>query len=259
MDSRQDTTNIELAALTALAAGEPVGAARLAAALRRAGIAVAEATAGRYLRGLDERGLARSPGAKRGRVLTAAGRARLDELRHQQRQDEHGARMLRAVAATEIAELIDLLAVRRAVETEAARLAASRATDDELARIAALSERHVRDVGAGHDTVAPSMGFHRAVAEASHNRMLVAVALLLLDPANEPLEKLLGRIADDSGATLDQAHDHLTLAAALRARDPAAAEAAMRAHMDKLIAAVEAFRGRGIAAPRPPRGGRADD
>ncbi len=245
MTNQDEGPTIELAALALLAeSADPIGSVRLAEVLRQGGIAVAEATAGRYLRHLDERGLTRALAGKRGRVITEAGRARLAELRDSRRQDEHGARMRRAVAATEVDELVDLLRVRRAVETEAARLAAGRATDEELAQIAAISRRHVHDVGAGRDTVEPSMHFHRIIAEASHNRMLIAVALLLLDPANEPLEKLLGQIALDSGATLDQAHDHVTLALALGARDAAAAEAAMRAHMDKLIAAVEAYRAR---------------
>ena len=245
MTGNADGPLLELTALTLLAeADEPIGSARLAEALRQAGIPVAEATAGRYLRQLDERGLTRALPAKLGRVITEAGRQRLRELRLLQRQDEHGARVLRAVNTNQIDELIDLLYVRRAVEVEAARLAARRATGDELARIADLSARHVHDVGVGRDTVEPSMQFHRLVAEASHNRMLVAVALLLLDPAHDPLEKVLGRIALDTGVTLDHAADHVALAEALRARDATAAEAAMRAHMDKLIRTVEAYRDR---------------
>ena len=245
MTGNADGPLLELTALTLLAeADEPIGSARLAEALRQAGIPVAEATAGRYLRQLDERGLTRALPAKLGRIITGAGRERLRELRLLRRQDEHGARVLRAVNTNEIDELIDLLYVRRAVEAEAARLAARRATGDELARIADLSARHVHDVGAGRDTVEPSMQFHRLVAEASHNRMLVAVALLLLDPAHDPLEKVLGRIALDTGVTLDHAADHVALAEALRARDATAAEAAMRAHMDKLIQTVEAYRDR---------------
>lgn len=252
MSGKAEGLALELAALALLAdSDEPIGSARLAEGLRRGGIAVAEATAGRALRRLDERGLTRALGGKRGRVITEAGRERLAALRDALRQDEHGARMRRAVAATEVDELMDLLSVRRAVETEAARLAASRASDEELARIAALSQRHVHAVGAGYDTVEPSMHFHRLIAEASHNRMLIAVALLLLDPANEPLEKLLGQIALATGATLDQAHDHITLAEALYARDAQATERAMRAHMDNLIAAVEGYRARTATSAIP--------
>jgi DNA-binding FadR family transcriptional regulator len=243
MGEAGDNSAMELTALALLGgASEPIGSARLAEAFRLAGISVAEATAGRYLRQLDERGLTRALGVKLGRVITDAGRERLEELQRLRRHDEHGARLFRAVDTTEIDELMDLLYVRRAVEAEAARLAARRATEEELACIEAVSSHHVREVSIGHDTVEPSMNFHRLIAEASHNRMLLAVALLLLDPANDPLEKALGQIALASGETLDQATDHLALAEALRSRDPDAAEATMRAHMDKLIQAVEAYR-----------------
>jgi DNA-binding GntR family transcriptional regulator len=243
MGATGDTSAMERIALALLAStDQPIGSARLAEAFRREGIAVAEATAGRYLRQLDELGFTRTLGAKRGRIITDAGRDRLAELRRRLRHDEYGASLLRAIATTEIDELMDLLHVRRAVETEAARLAARRATDAELAQIAVASRHHVREVSAGHDTVEPSMHFHRLIAEASHNRMLIAVALLLLDSANDPLEKALGQIALDTGETLDQASDHLALAEALSSRDPDSAEAAMRAHMDKLIQAVENYR-----------------
>ena len=88
------------------------------------------------------------------------------------------------------------------------------------------------------------MHFHRMVAEASHNRMLIAVATLLLDPVNDPLEKLRAHIALDTGTTLDQVTDHTKLAEALHDRDESAVERIMRTHMDKLIGAVETYRDR---------------
>lgn len=237
--------DIEFVALGLLAeADEPVGSARLAEGLRQAGIAVAEATAGRFLRQLDERGLTASLGAKRGRVITEAGRGRLAELRVRRRQDRHGERLRGAVRANDVDELIDLLHVRRAVETEAARLAATRATDEELAGLAAFAEALLAAVGESHESAEPSMHFHRMVAESSHNRMLIAVTLLLLDPANDPLERVLEAIALDAGVTMDHVADHLRLAAVLRARDASGAEDAMRAHMDRLIRTVEDYRAR---------------
>lgn len=236
---------MELVALELLAeADEPVGSARLTETFRRAGIMVAEATAGRYLRQLDEHGYTRSPSVKTGRVITEAGRRRLAELRVIERQEHHGARVLDAVQATELDELLDLLYVRRAVEVEAARLATTRATEAEIARLAAYAEAHIHDAGEGHEIAEPSMNFHRMVAEASHNRLLIAVTLLLLDPANDPLEKLLEAIALDTGMAMDHVSDHLKIAAALRAHDPRAVETVMRAHMDKLVRAAEAYRDR---------------
>lgn len=244
-----DGTNSGLMELVALLlldrSPQPVGAARLAAAWHQAGLSGAEATAGRYLRQLDHRGLTTVHRATKGRVLTEAGQAHLLQLLKRQRQDEHGAQLWHAVNATEIADLIDLLHLRRMVETEVARMAAGRATDDELAQLAEVAADQVGAACHGRETTAGSMNFHRLVAEASHNRILIAVAQLLLDPANDPLEKALEYIALDAGTTLDQVSDHVELAAALQRRDPDEAEQIMRRHMDKLIQAVESYRDHG--------------
>ena len=242
-NERQESELVALALMDET--GAPVGAGRLARALRRSGITVAEPTAGRLLHALDERGYTRTAGAKRGRVITEAGRQRLAELRQRDRQGEHGARMVGAIEATDIADLIDLLYVRRSVETEAARVAAIRATDEELDHIAAFAAEHAQAARHGGGISTPSMVFHRLVAEASHNRLLIAVALLLLDPANDPLERLLDAIALDEGVTLDHVADHVALASVLKTRDAAVAEATMRAHMDDLIRTVETCRVRG--------------
>lgn len=246
MPTASERQMAELVALALLEeAAMPVGAARLAGALRRAGILVAEPTAGRLLHALDEHGYTHTAGAKRGRVITEAGRQRLAELRQRERRGEHSARMVGAVETADIDDLIDLLHVRRAVEAEAARVAARRATDEELDRITAFAAEHAQAASDGGGISAPSLTFHRLVAEASHNRLLVAVALLLLDPANDPLARLLAAIALDEGVTLDHVADHVALAAALRSRDAAAAETMMRAHMDRLIQTVETYRARG--------------
>jgi len=219
---------------------EPVGAARLARAWRDAGLPGAEATAGRFLRQLDESGHTQLLGATRGRTLTEAGRLRLQELDDQQRRYDHQTKIWRAINVTDVSDLIDLLHMRRMVEVEAARLAALRASDDELAALAEAAN-HAREDRLDN-TTERSMGFHRLVAEASHNRIIGAVALLLLDPSNDPLEKLLEEISLDAGATLDQLGDHLHLARAIQERRPDEATAIMAAHMDKLIAAVERYR-----------------
>ena len=120
----------QLAALATLAAaGGPVGASTLMAALRAEGMELAEATAGRYLRQLDEAGLTRSLG-KRGRVLTPAGRRRLNDLRLRSKLAAQGARVAAAARSRDVDDLIDLLYARRAIEVETARLAAVGARAD---------------------------------------------------------------------------------------------------------------------------------
>lgn len=232
---------MQLIALDMLAASDrPAGALSLAAAFQSAGIDVTEATAGRYLRQLDQAGLTRSL-SKRGRVLTTAGERRLQELRMRAKLAAQGARVAAAANTRDIDELIDLLHARRAIELEAARLAATRATEEELRNIAKAASTHV-DCFERDDRVELSHNFHVLVAAASHNRMLAAMAAMFLDHENDLLAQLLDRISADAGAVLDMALDHKRLVAALRSRDAAEAEAIMREHIDKLISVAVNYR-----------------
>ncbi|TVQ34478.1 MAG: FCD domain-containing protein [Geminicoccaceae bacterium] len=243
--------------LRTLATAEgPLGARTLLPALRAGGIDWAEATAGRYLRQLDEVGLTQSLG-KRGRVITRAGRRRLRDLDMRTKLAAQGARVAEVVRSHDLDDLIDLLYARRAIEVEAARLAAERATAAELAAIAAAADDHV-DCVQSHERVGRAHDFHLLVAAASHNRMLAAMAEMFLDPANDLLAELLDLIADDAGAVAPMANDHARLAAALAARDGEAAKRLMQSHLDHLIRLAEAHRDtrrrpRTLRTPRPRR------
>lgn len=239
-----DGVFLELIALRLLhESGKPVGAVRLMQAWRAAGLPGAEATAGRFLRQLDDQGFTELRGTTKGRTLTDAGRVRLLSLDDQQRRQEHQSQLWRALKATELSDLMDLLRMRRLVEVEAARMAASRATPEDVASLVAAADHQGPDELLT-DTTSPSMEFHRLIARASHNRIVGAVALLLLDPSNDPLEKLLERISFAAGATLEQLSDHGELVRAIQERRPDAAARIMTHHMDKLITAVEGFRQR---------------
>lgn len=226
----------EFLALTALTTADgPLGAAGMTRLFHAEGYHVSEATMGRFLRQLDELGLTRAINNTKGRVITEAGGQRLDALRTERRRSRHGARLLSAVRADDVTELVDLLQVRRLVEVESARLAALRATDDEVEQIVSLGESNIHQADQGDEISAPSMAFHRLLAEASHSRMLTAVTLLLLDPANDPLERMLEELAAQAGVVIDHVTDHQTIASAIGRRDPGEAMRAMSLHMDKLI------------------------
>jgi DNA-binding FadR family transcriptional regulator len=236
-----DQTRLERITLYTLAASDgPVGASRLVDELSRHNIVLSEATVGRFLRSLDRRGLTR-PVGKLGRLLTEDGRGRLRHLEFMQRQGERSAVLLGATTPTDVDELLDLLYTRRAVEPEAARHAALRATDLERAAIRAAADSHIHHVVDGTDHSTAALDFHRLVAEASHNMMLKAVAGLTLDSSNSSLAALLDDISTEVGAQFTFAHEHRTIVEAILARDPEAAEAAMREHLDDLIRVVQEY------------------
>lgn len=238
---------IELLTLELLAESDrPIGSPRVVERLANNGITMAEATAGRLLRDFDRRGLTQSF-AKRGRILTADGAARLRRLRLLDKLNGHNAEMLRAIDVRDLDALLDLLYVRRALEPEAARLAALRATDEERDQIRAFAAEQVRAIDLGRQPNDAASRFHRAVAEASHNPMLGSIARVLLDSTNDPMGALLDAIGEQTGHHLTFAHDHFGIETAIRNGDAAAAEREMRTHIDELIADVELYRGRMLA------------
>lgn len=228
---------LELIALKLLAEADgPVGSMRLAEAFQAGGFPLAQATAGRFLYQLDQRGFTRVQNGKRGRVVTKQGLERLRELEASTLIQERGVNLMRAVNVLHLSDLVDLLVVRRAVETEAARYAAIRGTDAELADIAEQAKGHVCTI---HDHRFPdresSIRFHRSVAEASHNEMLISVALLLLEPGNSKLNVVLEDISVGSDLAATHASDHAELAEALLSRDADRSAEIMYAHMSRLI------------------------
>lgn len=134
------------------------------------------------------------------------------------------------LAARDSSERAELHAFRTAIETEAAALAARRPSAADLAAIeAALADLERATLPAA--SAEADFAFHRAIAAASGNRYLLAALdrmgarAIVLPPA---------RIADAERASADAAavvSEHRAIAAAIRAADPLAASAAMRAHL----------------------------
>ena len=81
-----------------------------------------------------------------------------------------------SLAGISVREMMD---AQRAVETTAAELAAENATPEDIARLRASLAEHEQTIGNDAAYTRTCMRFHLAVAEASHNRVLVAQLLSL--------------------------------------------------------------------------------
>lgn len=122
--------------------------------------------------------------------------------------------------------------LRATVETRIAWLAAERRTDEDLSAIEAanvmLSETH-------KGVLRWNAAFHDAVAAAAHSRELAAV-----------MEEARGKLFLPVDLALRQhrleeiSRDHADIAQAIRQKNPAAASAAMGAHVDSVRAMMEA-------------------
>lgn len=140
------------------------------------------------------------------------------------------------------AAVLEVYEVRRALEVEAAGLAARRRSDEDLDRMdRALAERDAaREAGARAGFLAADLAFHRAVVEASHNPLLTQ----LYASVAQRISRAIGDVVADDGLVEDTSALHHGLAAAVHGRDPAAAEAAVRAHLDGTAAALARLVGR---------------
>jgi GntR family transcriptional regulator, transcriptional repressor for pyruvate dehydrogenase complex len=132
------------------------------------------------------------------------------------------------LAGVSVAEIME---AQRAIECLAAELAAVNSTADDHVRLRQLiadAERSINDVGA---FTRSSREFHLAVAEASHNRVLVVQLVSLQHvswPAHNPtLTPTVARRVLDA---------HLELASLIEMRDAAGARRLMDEHV-KMIAA----------------------
>lgn len=127
-----------------------------------------------------------------------------------------------------VLEMIDL---RRAIETEAAGLAAERATPEQVQGLRATLSALDQAVASGGDGVEQDLSFHQQIAAATGNRHYVAVLGLIerlvrnvtrITRANE------ARRADFARQVLTE---HEAIIRAIDARDAAAARRAARLHM----------------------------
>lgn len=77
------------------------------------------------------------------------------------------------------AKVLQIVEVRRAIEAEAAGLAAERATADEIAVMREALETIERAMATGGDGVDEDLAFHRTIAEATDNPVLAATVRYL--------------------------------------------------------------------------------
>lgn len=133
------------------------------------------------------------------------------------------------------ARILEVYQVRRALEVEAARLAAEHASPDDVRALEQALDRRQRSVGG--DTAAfvdADTEFHRCVVAITGNSLLLA----LFDQFREPLAHALAALVDQEPLP-DTADEHAALLDAIAARDP---DAAAKATIENFDLIIELFR-----------------
>jgi GntR family transcriptional regulator, transcriptional repressor for pyruvate dehydrogenase complex len=125
---------------------------------------------------------------------------------------------------------LEVLETRTIVETEIAALAAARASEDDLARMEQALEQIRRLRAQGGLTVSGDADFHRALALASHNRVLTAIWDLLHQPSY--IQGIRVQLALPNVVT-DDYDNHRLLYEAVRSGDPERARETARVHLGR--------------------------
>ena len=219
-------------------AGEPVGA-RVAHRLlvETYGRTLSEASVSRVMLKVDSLGLTEAVGRK-GRILTAAGRRLVESTLNS--QDRHE-KFTKALDLRGIQEILDWLRARRAIEAEVANLAARRISAETLSELDANLRQHRHLIEHRADPTPTGMHFHELLLHACASPLFEALSGSLHSPAQAAVERALDVITGGRGTIGHSPDEHQLILTAVTAGDGPAAEAAMRAHLTRLIDEVEEF------------------
>jgi DNA-binding GntR family transcriptional regulator len=181
--------------------------------------------------------------AQRYDVGRAAVRAALVELDGEglvQREANRGA----TVRRVSLTEAIEITEARGVLEGLIARLAAERASDDERAELAAIIADMETAVSGGEAGSYSELNrrFHRRLREIARHE----VSQELVDNLRNRAVHHQYRLSMVPGRSTESLEQHRAVADAVIAGDPAAAEAAMRAHLDSVAAVLRHWHELGV-------------
>jgi GntR family transcriptional repressor for pyruvate dehydrogenase complex len=136
---------------------------------------------------------------------------------------------------------LDLVEARRHIEVALATLAAQRRDEQDLKDLRRLLRRMEQAKG-DDDFIEADMEFHLRIAEAARNSVLAGILMNV----RSLIQVWITRVTNAADSVTPSYQEHVPIMEALEAQDPAAAAAAMAAHLDsagaKLSRTLEAER-----------------
>ncbi|MFT3872634.1 MAG: FadR/GntR family transcriptional regulator [Nocardioides sp.] len=133
--------------------------------------------------------------------------------------------------------ILDLAEFRQVIEVEIAEKAAARAEPEDIEAMQSALESFEAALEAHESVYDSDIEFHKAVAHASQNQVFVNA----LDALGDLLRVARERTAAVPGTTERAAEEHRRVFEAVLARNPAAARAAMAAHMTTVAETTRAM------------------
>ena len=144
----------------------------------------------------------------------------------------------------------ELFEARRLLEPAIAGLAARRATRDEIEEMERILEDQAKAVAAGMTGLTQDAAFHSAIAASVRNRAITRIVNALMDLLTQSREESL----QTPGRPTRSHEDHRRILDAIRRRDEAGAQRAMRDHLVAVEALVTGREGDGVrSAPSTPK------
>jgi len=126
----------------------------------------------------------------------------------------------------------EVIRARWMIEGDCAALAARHGSAAQLRAIRAAHAELQREAKRHHNPLGADRAFHVRIAEATGNSALVLVVQTLWDQRVGPLYRALEIKLEYPAMAAETLREHAAVLRAILARDPAAARAAMRRHMD---------------------------
>lgn len=184
-----------------------------------------------------------------GRILVERGLVDIRAGRGMIMADFDGAglsRQLELMLSLQQGSFQDLMDMRLGMEVGMTEYAATKRDAADLARITSAVASFASSVH--HDeALQADLDFHSAVAEASHNPFFVHV----INPVNEHLRKVYSDSLGYDAARAQTQAEHELIARAIEQGDAAAASAAARAHLLRIVESAEILTAQGENAVLP--------
>jgi GntR family L-lactate dehydrogenase operon transcriptional regulator len=215
---------------------QPIGSGALSMMLKEIEFPLSEASVGRLLGEMDRQGWTKKLGYQ-GRILTDAGKRRLQELRIRKKRLLYSTKLMNSLNVEDKENLIHVLEARRAIERELARLAALNAGGEEIEKIEKSYLAQARQMAQGKISAEQDLDFHRAIASAAKNKVLAA-ALDVIQQGGQ-VAPVLEHIRSRVGGNL--VVEHKKILDAICSKDPVEAEKRMIEHIESVIADVEKY------------------
>jgi GntR family transcriptional regulator, transcriptional repressor for pyruvate dehydrogenase complex len=147
---------------------------------------------------------------------------------------------------------LDLVEARRHIEVALATLAAQRRSEEDLRELRKLL-RQMEEARSDDEFIDADIAFHLRLAEAAGNSVLSGI----LTNIRSLIQVWITRVTYAAESVAPSYREHVPIMEAVEAKDPAAAAAAMAAHMDsagaKLTRTLEAERATSAEGLREPK------